>query len=70
LLSAIGLMLGAAGAIAAGRALSAFLFGVEPYDPIVLAAVALVLLPTELAACWGPARRAARIDPASLLRAD
>jgi putative ABC transport system permease protein len=69
-LSAIGLVLGAAGVVAAGRALSAFLFDVPPYDPVVLAAAAGVLLTTVLAACWIPARRATRIDPASLLRAE
>ena len=40
-LGAIGLTLGAAGVMAAGRALSTFLFGVQPYDPMVLAAVGL-----------------------------
>jgi putative ABC transport system permease protein len=69
-LSAIGLVIGAAGVVAAGRALSAFLFDVPPYDPVVLAAAGLVLLSTVLAACWIPARRATRIDPATLLRAE
>jgi putative ABC transport system permease protein len=69
-LTAIGLVLGAAGVAAAGRSLSAFLFDVPPYDPIVLAAAGLVLVSSVLAACWVPARRAARIDPAMLLRAE
>jgi putative ABC transport system permease protein len=67
---AIGVVLGVAGAIGAGRYLSSLLFGVPPYDAVILAIAAVALLSTGLAANWLPARRAARIDPMISLRAD
>jgi putative ABC transport system permease protein len=56
--------------IAAGvtRFLSRLLFGVSPRDPATLALVALAMLSTALAACWLPAHRAARLEPAQVLR--
>jgi predicted permease len=66
----VGLAIGAAGALAAGRALRSLLFGVSPTDPaIVLGAVAL-LMACAVAACYLPAQRATRIDPLKALRAD
>ena len=44
-------------------------FQVSPYDPRVFAAVAALLFVTGLAAAFVPARRAARVDPMSALRA-
>ena len=46
-----------------GRLSSALLFGVTPIDPIALAGAALVLGAVSIAACYIPARRAARVDP-------
>lgn len=63
-----GLALGAFGAFAAGRLLAARLFEVSAVDPVTLAAVAAGALLLVLGACAGPARRAARLDPASTLR--
>ena len=63
-----GIAIGALGALAAGRLLSAQLFEVNPTDPVVLAAVVMVLLLVALFACWLPASRATRIDPATALR--
>jgi putative ABC transport system permease protein len=58
-----GLVLGFAGALAAGRLMAAELFGVRPSDPTVLAVVAVTLGGVALLASAIPARRAARVDP-------
>jgi putative ABC transport system permease protein len=55
-------------ALATGFALRTRLFGVAPVDLPTLAAVAAVLIAVALAACWLPARRAARLDPIVALR--
>lgn len=62
-----GVVIGLAAGLIAARSLSAVLFGVPPADPISLVAAAVVLASTALAACYVPARRAARIDPARTL---
>jgi putative ABC transport system permease protein len=67
-LAAAGLVIGAAGAIAASRSLGSVLFRVDPRDPTVLAAAILALAVAALLACLIPAARAARIDPAVILR--
>lgn len=64
-----GLLLGGAGALALSRLMQGLLFGVQPNDPVTLLGVALVMAAVGLAACWLPAARAARIDPAEALRA-
>jgi putative ABC transport system permease protein len=66
-LIAIGLVIGLAGALAAGRALSDQVFGVAPSDPFVLGGVALTTGAIALLACISPARRAARVDPLTVL---
>jgi predicted permease len=62
-----GLSLGLLGALAAGRALRAILFGVGDTDPQTLAAVLPLLLVVAVAACVVPARRATRVDAARAL---
>jgi putative ABC transport system permease protein len=64
----LGLAVGLAAAIVAARAVRGVLFGVTPADPLVLAAVVLVLLFTSGFACYLPARRAAALDPLIALR--
>lgn len=67
-LTGIGLLIGLVGALAVGRAGSRLLFGVTPTDPLTYGLVALLLLAVAGTACWLPARRALRVDPAVALR--
>jgi len=68
--AACGILLGIVGALALTRFIQSLLFDTAPYDPLVFAAVALLLLALAVAACWLPARRAARVDISKLLRAE
>jgi putative ABC transport system permease protein len=61
---------GLIGAWALGRTIQSFLFEVQPRDPFVFAAVALVLGTIGMLACWLPARRAGRVDPILALRSE
>jgi putative ABC transport system permease protein len=67
-LTLIGLALGFAAALAAGRALSALLFEVSALDPATYAAGLAVMLAVALLASYLPARRAMRTDPVLALR--
>jgi predicted permease len=67
-LAAIGLAIGIAVLIAAGRALEGMLFGVRAIDPLTIGAVTLVLAAVALAAAWAPASRASKVDPIEALR--
>ncbi len=62
-LVAIGLAVGALGAVSATRLLRATLFETNVYDPLIFAIVPLVLAAVALAAAYLPARRAAAVDP-------
>jgi ABC-type lipoprotein release transport system permease subunit len=50
--------------------LRAQLYGVQPVDALTLAGAVIVPMPVALLASWIPARRAARVDPATTLRMD
>jgi len=65
-----GLAVGVIGALIAARLLRGLLFGIGPYDPVTLGGVAFILAAVGVAACWLPAARAARVDPAVALRAE
>jgi predicted lysophospholipase L1 biosynthesis ABC-type transport system permease subunit len=68
LLAAAGLALGLVGAVAATRLLRTVLFGVGPLDGVAFTAAPITLALVALLASWIPARRAARVDPAIMLR--
>ena len=65
-----GMALGILGAALTTRYMASLLFGVRPFDPLTLAAVCLVLTVVALLACYLPARRASRTDPALVLRSE
>jgi len=67
-LVALGVGLGILAGFALGRVLSSQLFGVSETDPVTYIAVSLLLGAVALAACYVPARRAARFDPIVALR--
>jgi putative ABC transport system permease protein len=63
-----GVLIGAPGLYFAGRLLRGVLVGVSPSDPLTLAIVAISLALVALLACYVPARRVLRIEPARSLR--
>ena len=67
-MAAVGVALGLLLATAAVRVLSSFLYGIGPYDPVTLVFAVALLLTVALAAAVIPARRAARVDPISVIR--
>jgi putative ABC transport system permease protein len=67
-LLAAGLVLGILGAALGSRLIQGLLFGVPPHDPVTLGTVAVLMAAVGVGACWVPAIRAARIDPAITMR--
>lgn len=65
----IGVAAGILGGLALNRSLSSFLFGTGDAGTFTVAGLALLLATVSAAACWIPARRAARVDPLLALRA-
>ncbi len=59
----VGLAIGLGGAVALRGAIASQLYGVGALDPLVMAAAIGVLGATSFVACWGPARRAAKVSP-------
>jgi putative ABC transport system permease protein len=68
--ASIGIVAGVVLALLAGKWLTVFLVNVSPYDARLLGGAAVSLAVVVSAAAYGPARRAARVDPVTALRAD
>jgi putative ABC transport system permease protein len=69
-LTGIGIVIGLAGAVAASQALVTLLYGISRLDLATYAGVVGLLAAVSAIACWAPAWRAARVDPAITLRAE
>jgi len=69
-LAVFGLILGVGGSVALNQLLRSLLYGVNPWDPTVLSLTGLVVTGTVVAAAYIPARRAAGMDPAKVLRGE
>jgi predicted permease len=69
LLLAVGLALGIAGAYVSAGVIRGLLFGVAPRDPVTMLGVIVIMAGIGIVACWIPAVRAARVDPAVTMRA-
>jgi len=67
-LAAAGIVIGLAGALAAGRLIESQLFGIKAADPVIYGGAALLLALVALIAAGVPAWRAARIDPVVALK--
>jgi putative ABC transport system permease protein len=66
-LTLVAVAIGLVGAVVMGRLASALLFGVTPIDPVALTGAATILALVSVGACYIPARRASRVDPAVAL---
>jgi putative ABC transport system permease protein len=64
----VGLVVGVAAAFGSAQVIEGLLFGITPHDPVTMIGVAVMMAAIGIAACWIPARRAARIDPATAMR--
>lgn len=69
-MTAIGVAVGLAGAFAMTGVMRGLLFDTSPFDPVTLGSIVALLAVVALAACWLPARRAARVDPMTALRSE
>jgi predicted permease len=67
---AIGTIVGITAAALVVRLLRSVLFGVSPYDPLAFVGPTLLMLAVAMAAAFVPTRRAVRVDPISVLRAE
>ena len=68
--TAMGIVLGIVGALVLSRFIESLVFGVQPTDPATFTLVVVLLACVAAVACYVPARRAARLDPATTLRAE
>jgi predicted permease len=65
----VGVIVGLGAALAGAQLLSAFLYGISPHDVLTFVAVPIVIVAIAAIACLVPARRAAKVDPLTALRA-
>jgi predicted permease len=70
LLTAVGLVVGLAGALGLNRLIASLLFGVQPTDATTMIGVVATISLVAAVACWVPAWRASRLDPNVVLRED
>jgi putative ABC transport system permease protein len=70
LLALAGISIGVPAAIGFNSLVRRYLAGIEESGPLSLIAISMLLVVVMLAACWVPARRAARIDPMHALRCE
>jgi ABC-type antimicrobial peptide transport system permease subunit len=66
----VGVVIGIVAALASTRWLDALLYGVKPVEPLVFAAMSLVMLAVGMVASYVPARRASSVNPIESLRSD
>jgi ABC-type antimicrobial peptide transport system permease subunit len=67
-LTVLGAIVGLVGAMVASKALTTLLFGISPVDAATYVGVTALMIFVSALACWVPAWRAARVDPAITLR--
>ena len=70
LLAGVGAAAGTVAALSLSTVIQGLLYGVAPTDPTTIGAVVLVSMSTAAVACYWPARRATRVDPVEVLRAE
>jgi ABC-type antimicrobial peptide transport system permease subunit len=66
----VGVLIGVAVALASTRVLGSLLFGVKPVDPVVFAAMSVLMIAIGGLASYIPARRASSVNPIESLRSD
>jgi ABC-type antimicrobial peptide transport system permease subunit len=66
----VGAVVGLVAAALLSQSISAFLFGVQPLDPVTFVTVAVVLMLTATVAALIPALRAARVNPVQAFRSE
>ncbi|HEV2491397.1 MAG TPA: ABC transporter permease [Candidatus Acidoferrales bacterium] len=70
ILTIVGIVIGMGGALASSQAIASQLFGISPLDAFTYIGVVVLLGGVSAVACWAPAWRASRVDPAITLRVE